>query len=116
MSEREIKGWVENIIRDFIQNSPENSLKDATGEKAWEDCLIGFSNGADSIFDEYKEHVGSFHMTPLELFTIKPNATIVRRPVIRQNGGPEPESLGSRPMWPYAITWWQPCRRKGTRR
>jgi hypothetical protein len=56
MSEREIKGWVENIIRDFIQNSPENSLKDATGEKAWEDCLIGFSNGADSIFDEYKEH------------------------------------------------------------
>ena len=69
MSEHEIKGWVKSIVRDFIQNSPENSLKDATGEKAWEDCLIGFSNGADSIFQEYKEHVGSFHMTPLELFT-----------------------------------------------
>jgi epoxyqueuosine reductase len=69
MSEHEIKLWVKNVIRDFIENSPENSLKGATGEKAWEDCLIGFSNGADSIFQEYKEHVGSFHMTPLELFT-----------------------------------------------
>jgi len=68
MSEHEIKGWVEDTIRDFIQSSPENSLKDAADEKAWEDCLIGFSNGADSIFEAYKAHVGPFHMTPFELF------------------------------------------------
>ena len=68
MNEHQLKGWAENIIRDFIQNSPENSLEDPSGEKAWEDCLIGFSNGADEIFKAYKEHVGPFHMTPLELF------------------------------------------------
>ncbi len=43
MSEHEIKGWVEDTIRDFIQSSPENSLKDAADEKAWEDCLYAAS-------------------------------------------------------------------------
>ena len=68
MNEQQLKEWAENIIRDFIETSTENSLENATNEKAWEDCLIGFSNGADDIFEAYKEHVGPFHMTPLELF------------------------------------------------
>lgn len=68
MSKGQLKGWIEKVLGDFIENSPENSLRDKTGEKAWEDFLIGFSNGADPIFREYKRHVGPFHFTPLELF------------------------------------------------
>ena len=64
----DLKQWTEKTIRNFIENSPANSLADGTGEKAWTDFLIGFANGADSIFQDYKEHVGDFHWTPEEIF------------------------------------------------
>ena len=60
--------WVERIILDFIQLSPENSLQNGTHEKAWEDALVGFSRGDDPLYSAYKEHVGPFHWTPLEIF------------------------------------------------
>jgi epoxyqueuosine reductase QueG len=61
--------WVEGIIKDFINNSPENTLKNPAGEKAWNDPLVGFSGGEDPIYKEYKEkHIGAFHWMPLEAF------------------------------------------------
>lgn len=60
--------WLENIIKDFIENSPENALQGPFDEKAWDEPLVGFSNGADPIFQSYKEHVGDFHWTPAEIF------------------------------------------------
>jgi epoxyqueuosine reductase len=60
--------WIENIIKDFIENSPENTLTGPFDEKAWDEPLVGFSNGADPIFQSYKEHVGEFHWTPAEIF------------------------------------------------
>jgi epoxyqueuosine reductase QueG len=62
------KEWIESTIREFVQTSPENSLRNTDNEKAWGDPLIGFANGADPIFDAYKEYVGPFHLTPFELF------------------------------------------------
>src|SRR3989339_1705463 len=59
---------IEETIRDFIKDSPENTLKNKENEKAWEDVLVGFSNGADPLYQESKEHVGAFHWTPLEIF------------------------------------------------
>jgi ferredoxin len=61
--------WVENIILDFIQRSPENSLQNEINEKAWEDALVGFSSGDDPLYVAFKEYVGPFHWTPLEIFT-----------------------------------------------
>jgi epoxyqueuosine reductase len=60
--------WVENIILDFVQGSPENNLQNETHEKAWEDALVGFSTGDDSLYMAFKEYVGPFHWTPLEIF------------------------------------------------
>jgi epoxyqueuosine reductase QueG len=60
--------WAEAVIKDFINLSPENTLKNAGRDKAWADPLVGFSRGDDPIYQSYKEHVGSFHWTPLELF------------------------------------------------
>lgn len=61
---------IEKIINDFIRTSPENSLKNEAQEPAWDEALIGFSSGADPIYQSYKEHVGSFHFTPEEIFKV----------------------------------------------
>ncbi|MCP4752122.1 MAG: epoxyqueuosine reductase [Proteobacteria bacterium] len=61
---------IEQIIHDFIENSPENSLKMETEEPAWEETLIGYSSGADPVYDSFKEHVGEFHYTPAEIFNL----------------------------------------------
>jgi hypothetical protein len=60
---------IESMIRSFINESPENAFGNRRNEKAWEDPLVGFSNGADPLYEEYKEYVGTFHWTPLEIFT-----------------------------------------------
>jgi hypothetical protein len=61
--------WVEGIIRDFICNSPENSLKNEENEKAWAEPLVGFSSGADPIYEAFKEYVDPSHFSPLEIFS-----------------------------------------------
>jgi ferredoxin len=60
--------WITSVIEDFIAHSLENNLQNQTGEKAFENPLVGFAGGADPIFDDYKTHVGLFHWTPLEIF------------------------------------------------
>jgi len=60
--------WIETLIKDFINRSPKNTLKNRANEKAWEDPLVGFSNGDDLLYQEYKEYVGPFHRPPLEIF------------------------------------------------
>ena len=62
MGNQDLAKWTESIIKDFIVNSTENS-------QFWAEPLVGFSNGADPLFETYKEHVGPFHMTPLEIFS-----------------------------------------------
>ncbi len=61
--------WIETIIKDFISQSPENTMKNAGNERAWGDPLVGFSRGDDSLYQDFKEYVGPFHWTPLEIFT-----------------------------------------------
>ncbi len=58
------------IIYEFVENSPENSLKLEPDEKAWDQVLVGFSSGADPLYETYKEVVGPFHWTPVEVFQI----------------------------------------------
>jgi len=62
--------WIESMIKDFINKSPENTLKNAQNDKAWADPLVGFSRGDDPLYQEYKKYVGPFHWTPLEVFKI----------------------------------------------
>jgi epoxyqueuosine reductase len=60
--------WIVERIADFIASSPLNSMQNAAGERAWDDALVGFSNGADPIWQQYKEVVGAFHWTPWEVY------------------------------------------------
>jgi len=62
--------WTADIIRDFIEKSPENTLQNEANEKAFGTPLVGFSKGDDPLYEGYKEHVGPFYMTPWEVFAI----------------------------------------------
>jgi len=63
--------WLTELIDDFVKNSPENSLKMEPDEKAWDEVLVGFSSGADPLYEKYKDLVGELHWTPLEVFSIQ---------------------------------------------
>jgi len=62
--------WIEAMIQDFINNSPENTLQNKENDRAFETPLIGFSRGDDPLFEDYKDHVGPFYMTPWEVFAV----------------------------------------------
>ena len=62
--------WIATIITDYVNQSPQNSLQNEADEKAFGEPLIGFSSGNDPLYEDYKQHVGPFHWTPLEIFTL----------------------------------------------
>ena len=61
--------WIEGIVRNFLIHSPENTLKNQAKDRAFEEVIIGFSKGDDPLYRAYKELVGPFHWTPLEIFS-----------------------------------------------
>ncbi|MBM3301801.1 MAG: epoxyqueuosine reductase, partial [Deltaproteobacteria bacterium] len=63
--------WLEEIITEYVRSSPENSLKMEPDEKAWDEVLVGFSSGADPLYEAYKDLVGESHWTPLEIFSMQ---------------------------------------------
>ena len=72
--------WLGSLIVDYIHNSPENHLEDEARERAFDAPLVGFAQGADPLFEAYKDHVGPFHWTPLEVFRLAfPRLTVTSR-------------------------------------
>ncbi|MBI4774021.1 MAG: epoxyqueuosine reductase [Deltaproteobacteria bacterium] len=61
---------VVTIIREFVENSPENALERGVEEPAWDAPLVGFSEGLDPIYDRLKENIGEFLWTPIEAFSL----------------------------------------------
>lgn len=61
-------GRIESLIRDFIATSPDNNMQNESEDPAWDDVLVGYTSGADPIWQQYKEYVGPFHWTPWEVF------------------------------------------------
>ena len=41
--------WVKSTIKRFVNESPENSLKNREGEKAWAEPIVGFSGGEELL-------------------------------------------------------------------
>ncbi len=71
MANNDPQSWLVDLIKAFVNNSPENSLRMEIEEKAWDEPLIGFSSGADHLYESYKETVGEEHWTPREAFLLK---------------------------------------------
>jgi epoxyqueuosine reductase len=53
-------------IKNYIANSPNNIMPDFPGEHMWDAPLVGFADGDDPLFTEYKKIIGDFHVTPRE--------------------------------------------------
>ena len=70
--------WMETIIKDFIDQSPENTLKNHDNDKAFETPLVGFSRGDDPLYNAYKDHVGPFYLTPWEIFAVTDRVSSVK--------------------------------------
>jgi epoxyqueuosine reductase QueG len=62
--------WLTGVIADFVATSSLNTLNLPGGEAAWDAPLVGFSRGDDPIYQEYKDHIGVFYWTPLEIFQL----------------------------------------------
>jgi ferredoxin len=60
--------WLTSIVRAYCAGA-ENSLQGEPPEAAWAEPLVGFSRGDDPLYEQYKEVVGPFHWTPLEVYT-----------------------------------------------
>ncbi len=60
--------WLIALINEYVAASPENDLKLQKKEKVFDKPLVGFSNGADELYTIYKNHIGSFYLTPAEMF------------------------------------------------
>ena len=68
--DRDQRRRVEELVENFVKDSPENSLKDPDNNKAWAAPLFGFSKGDDPLYLKFKEVVGPYHWTPLEIFRL----------------------------------------------
>jgi len=60
--------WLTESIRLFCRNSPENSLQNAAQDRAFDEPLVGFSSGADPLYESLQKDIGAPLMTPAEIF------------------------------------------------
>ncbi len=58
--------FIEQAIERYVATSPENRLQALDGQTIFDPPLVGFADGGDPIFDEYKKIIGPFHQTPRE--------------------------------------------------
>ena len=61
---------ITSLIKDYVNTSPNNSIRNEENEKAWDEPLVGYSSGDDPIYQFFKEGIAPYHWTPLEAFNI----------------------------------------------
>ncbi len=67
-------------IEAYIMTSMNNRLPGASGDTIWEAPLVGFADGDDPLFRDYKRIIGEFHATPREVLEGTIRATGCYRP------------------------------------
>ncbi|MGD8845096.1 MAG: epoxyqueuosine reductase [Desulfobacteraceae bacterium] len=60
--------WIEELIHNFVSQSPKNRLGPDLTRRAFDAPLVGFSSGGDAIFDEFVAHIGDFYLTPAAIY------------------------------------------------
>ncbi|MBI4330168.1 MAG: epoxyqueuosine reductase [Chloroflexi bacterium] len=66
---------IEESIKTFVKESEENRLG-IDGGPIWEEPLVGFADGHDPLFEEYKKIIGPFHRTPREVLEAGANVAL----------------------------------------
>ena len=71
--------FIERLIRKYVRSSPLNRLEAFGNTPIFEHPLIGFADGDDPLFVEFKKTVSPNHLTPRE-FLGKHVTEVVKRP------------------------------------
>ena len=58
--------FLEEFIKTLVRSSPLNRLDAFDGTHIFDEPLIGFADGDDPLFEEYKALIADFHLTPRE--------------------------------------------------
>jgi epoxyqueuosine reductase QueG len=58
--------FIEQEIKNFVTTSPYNRLTSFNNEPVFDEPLVGFADGDDPLFKEYKTIIGDSHVTPRE--------------------------------------------------
>ncbi len=113
-------GYIEAEIKKYTAASALNRLPDYNNEPVIAEPLVGFANGYDPIFNEFKKDsiIGNFHLTPLD--ALKTYREKQKKPVIDNHPtelsvisvaftlhektrlSNSPESKMAAPRWRYA--------------
>ncbi|MBI2829676.1 MAG: epoxyqueuosine reductase [Chloroflexi bacterium] len=64
----ETAAFFEAAIKEYVATSPNNMMPAFPGEHIWDEPVIGFASGDDPLFQQYKQIIGDFHVTPREAF------------------------------------------------
>ncbi len=63
------KKWFIGKINDFLRMDESNKMVGVDSSFIFEpNTIVGFASGNDSIFNDYKDIIGKFHLTPIEAF------------------------------------------------
>ena len=58
--------FIEQEIKEFVRTSPDNRLSFLNEYVIWDEPLVGFADGDDPIFTEFKTIIAPVHLTPRE--------------------------------------------------
>jgi epoxyqueuosine reductase QueG len=58
---------IREVLSGFIASSPLNRLQRIDGSPMFDAPLVGVADGYDPFFAQYKQIIGSFHLTPFEI-------------------------------------------------
>ena len=64
--EADAAAFLETVIKEYVAKSPANRLESFDDGCIFDEPLVGFADGDDTIFQDYKEIIGDFHLTPRE--------------------------------------------------
>jgi epoxyqueuosine reductase len=75
---RQIKGesiqdnvrFIESEIKEFVRNSPLNRMPDDASQIIFDEPLIGYADGDDVLFAQYKTIIAPIHLTPREALSL----------------------------------------------
>ena len=64
--------FIENAIKEFVAGSPSNRLPAFHDDPVFDEPLVGFADGDDPIFQDYRRIIGDSHLTPREALAKHP--------------------------------------------
>lgn len=67
---KEPNSFIEKAIKKFVRSSPNNRLAAFDGEPVFEAPLVGFANGDDRLFTEYKKFVHEEYLSPRDALAL----------------------------------------------